>query len=175
MELVDLLNQWFSNNSQDEFARAAGVTPSAVSRWKNGVAPPTFENCLRIAKAMRVDPLDIFAAAEKPEFTELYKHFLPDYAPAPAPAPLQASTCPDNNPDHISYHENLERILHDGGDAEILAALAVNALKAVLSESGGGPVKGQDFSVEAPFGRADRYKALNDVHVGKHKKKRFGK
>jgi transcriptional regulator with XRE-family HTH domain len=129
MKLVDILNQWFKEHSQTEFAAAAGVKQSTVSRWKNAQVPPDFENCLRIAKALGKDPLIIFRAADRPKFAELYEHFFPDYQPKPAPA--EASACPEENPDHKIYHEMLETVLH-GDDLK-----CIHAVVAVLEAASG--------------------------------------
>jgi len=59
---------------------------------------------------MNLDPLIVFEAANKREFKELFRFFLPEYEPKPAPP--KHSICPTNNPDHISYQEKLEDILH---------------------------------------------------------------
>ncbi len=111
MKLVDILNQWFKEHSQTEFAEVAGVKQSTVSRWKNAQVPPDFENCLRIAKALNEDPLTIFKAADRPEFAELYKFFFPNYQPKPEPIADPGIICDE----HKKLHMYFERILHEGG------------------------------------------------------------
>lgn len=123
MKLVDMLNQWFAKNSQTKFAAAAGVQQSTVSRWKNTQIPPTFENCLRIARALNADPLDIFDAADKPEYKELFRFFLPDYKPKP-----EATTNTmliGNIADHRLLHEKLQEIL-ESKDVEAAKGIAMN-------------------------------------------------
>jgi transcriptional regulator with XRE-family HTH domain len=85
MTLKELLNQYFSEHKQVEFANAAGVAESTVSRWKNRDAPPTFENCLWIAMGLDRDPYEIFKAAGHPEYGKLYKRFLEAKSLKPAP------------------------------------------------------------------------------------------
>lgn len=75
-------------NSQAAFAESAGVEQSTVSRWKNHGIPPTFENCLRIAKAMNKHPMMIFEAAGHPEFEDIFRFFSPDYQPTEPQLPV---------------------------------------------------------------------------------------
>ena len=92
MELVDFLNQWFNENSQAKFAELAGVQQSTVSRWKNSKTPPSFESCLRIARAMGKSPIEIFEAVGRSEFIDLFKYFFPNAAAsntAPRPKKLR--------------------------------------------------------------------------------------
>jgi len=81
MSLRDLLNKHFETSNQVKFAIAAGVEQSTVSRWKNHDIPPTYENCLRIAKALNTHPSKIFEAAERPEFNDLFNFYSPEYQP----------------------------------------------------------------------------------------------
>lgn len=113
MALVDLLIQWFKDNSQVEFANSAGVTESAVSRWKNGKVDPTFENCLRIAKALNADPIDVFKAADRENYIDLFKHFLPDYKVSPASNQVKIGYCKSKNTQTRKRHEKLHGKLED--------------------------------------------------------------
>jgi transcriptional regulator with XRE-family HTH domain len=49
--------------SKTEFAREAGITPSAVSRLLAGAFPPPCDVCLRIAKAAHIPPSRVLKAA----------------------------------------------------------------------------------------------------------------
>lgn len=58
---VFLIEHWYSrgkNNS--DLARILEVDPSLVSKWLSGVAEPTFEKKIAIARALLVDSRIIF-------------------------------------------------------------------------------------------------------------------
>ena len=77
-------------------------------------------------------------------------------------APLQPSICPDNNKDHMSYHEMLETILHCNED-QWKIGIAAN-LKA-MSRAAVVPLPEGDhsaFSVQAPFLPGERYRVENE-------------
>ena len=85
MTIGDMLNQYFRTNHQAKFARAIGVKESTVTRWKNNDIPPNFENCLRIARLFGKHPKEIFEAAGRKEYTELFVFFFPEYQPVEKP------------------------------------------------------------------------------------------
>jgi transcriptional regulator with XRE-family HTH domain len=155
-----LLNQWFKEHSQTEFAAAAGVQQSTVSRWKNEKKPPTFENCLRIARAMNEDPTRIFEAADRSEFIELFKYFFPDYKPAPAPVAEKNFIC--DIKDHIAYHRMLEEILRSKNTNWKIGIIA--NLNAISSAATG--AEGDNFSPDIPPAAGDIIDVYNDLAVG---------
>lgn len=42
--------------SQDQLADAAGCSKGAISQYENGVIKPTLAMCLKLAKALHIDP-----------------------------------------------------------------------------------------------------------------------
>ena len=88
MTIGDMLNQYFRTNNQAKFARAIGVKESTVTRWKNNDIPPNFENCLRIARLFGKHPKEIFEAAGREEYYELFIFFFPGYQPVAQPTPM---------------------------------------------------------------------------------------
>lgn len=61
--------EWFMRElnrrdwSQSDFARHVGFSPGVVSNWINSGRRPEFESCLRIARALGVDPDLVVAKA----------------------------------------------------------------------------------------------------------------
>lgn len=157
MTLYELLIQWFKEHSQTEFAEKAGVQESTVSRWKNKEVPPTFENCLRIARAMNEDPRKIFEAANKPQFAELFESFLPGYKP-PEPTPAAEFSCQD--PSHSDWHKLLDAILNSQSDQSGFWITGIKSnLIAMARAASGATSKGEHgpFDVTAPFLPGDNF------------------
>jgi transcriptional regulator with XRE-family HTH domain len=53
------------------------------------------------------------------------------------PVPTADSICPDNNPEHISYFKEMDRILHNYAIGEEITGVAMPALKAMIEIASG--------------------------------------
>jgi transcriptional regulator with XRE-family HTH domain len=63
----------YGANTDSEFARAIGISPSTLSRWLIAAPshPPGTDVCLRIAHLTQVSPAGVLRAAGKDEVAEL--------------------------------------------------------------------------------------------------------
>lgn len=59
--IADAIEQWYASDS--DFARRAGVSSSAVSRWIAGTAVPTVPTLEKIAPHLRIDAPTLIAIA----------------------------------------------------------------------------------------------------------------
>ncbi len=108
--LEDRLNK---RGAQEHLARSLGLSASTISGWKNG-SIPDFESCLRIADYFKIDPVEVFQMAGKPEYGDLYRKFFPDYEPTKL-------TERDLYPEilHAEIHERVQGLLNKGLQDEV--------------------------------------------------------
>lgn len=127
MRLAEFLRERLTEHgSQAKFARATKISDGTVSKWARGEMDraPNFVNCIRIAVWARESPLTIFEMAERPDYAELFNELFPEYTHKPAQEAV--SICPSNDPDHISYHRDLEKILHLAAEEKLKTGIIAN-------------------------------------------------
>lgn len=161
MKLVELLNQWFREHSQTELAASAEVKQSTVSRWKNIKTPPSFESCLRIARAMNEDPVVIFEAADRQEFVGLFNHFCKGYEPKPAPT-ADLAICAD----HLPMMQSLEKALHLPGNDKWIPLL-----QSFIDTVSGKPLGRDGKRNQQAGGRDPLRSAKDDDALSKHSRR----
>lgn len=142
--------------TQAKFARRAGITTGTVSKWAKGemTSAPNFENCIRIAKYFDLAPTEVFEMAERPDFTKLFLELFPDYQPRTEST--ENSLCPENNPDHLAFHREMERIMHEYPRGEAITRVALPSLRAIIEAALSPQPEGKQFSPEAPIAPGDR-------------------
>lgn len=118
----DVLRKWRNERGIGivALAKLAKIDKGTISKIENGGSyrQPTFE---KLCQAFEKKPIDVYI--------ELVERNRGSVSTA-------ASICPDNNPDHISYHATFEDVLH--GDPQI-AGVAIDCLKAFAARIRAGP------------------------------------
>jgi transcriptional regulator with XRE-family HTH domain len=145
-----------ANLTQEQLADLTDLRPATISAIETtGNYKP--ETLKAIAKALQVSLADIYS-------------LIPDKTPKPT-SPAD-SICPDNNPDHISYHQEMEKILHEYPVGERITPVALSALRAMIEAASGPAPEGDHGSfrpTDAPRPGIDQVEFV--VPVPKRKRK----
>jgi transcriptional regulator with XRE-family HTH domain len=73
MKLADFLRErLIAKRSQAQLARRVGVSSSTVTHWMQG-SVPDLHSCLKIAIAMKIDPVQIFQMAGHNDWAQVYQ------------------------------------------------------------------------------------------------------
>lgn len=91
--------------SQSDLARNAGLGTASISKWLSGTAVPDEKSCLKIAVALRDDPIRLLKLAGHNDFAELLQKFLPAEGRELTEIDLY------QNPEHAELHLKLQGYL----------------------------------------------------------------
>ena len=105
----------FRGLKKKDIAKALGISPTHLSNLLRGRNQWTADQMDRLGK------VGIVVSAEDIKLARIAD---------------SVNYCPDNNPDHISYHSMFEDVLH--GDPQI-AGVAIDCLKAFAARIRAGP------------------------------------
>ena len=116
--LAALLKSQFPGLSQRKIAERLGVEHTSVARWfASRGGTPTMDSCLRIARACKIDPCEVFvlAGVNGPVFQDLYEFF--------QGRPSRLADLYADEPALASLADRSERLFRRGMQADIDAAL----------------------------------------------------
>ncbi len=108
--ISDFLSQELKTRSlsQSDLARNAGLGTASISKWLSGTAVPDEKSCLKIAVALRDDPIRLLKLAGHNDFAELLQKFLPAEGRELTEIDLY------QNPAHAELHLKLQGYLSVG-------------------------------------------------------------